>query len=1273
MPDESRNPFLGRREVAAILRTEVQLVGNPRAGLRVPCALGFGAVFPRLSFSFAEMPYGEIDTKSLGHGKELTSEPCFKKLKSTKEAYVFSHHRIQEKTGNDRAPVTVFDVKGNGHPQKDKTKTVLLKPLCDVMPGNRPAVVESIDSQISLGSNSMVVSSDDGIYSTSKAFIGPIYKPPEKKKYNERRNQTDTISGINDKGGLEEKPKFNSKKSEIDNELFQFYKEIEELENEKDDVEGTCEEPEPSQEQLTPYSQGHHNDLVKSGEEKKDLSNALQSHCGYQQYLGTEPDKYPYKGQVIPTFCDVSFTSFRPEWQSVRSFIVPHGPPALPSFSYHSNIQRFHAPLSPPPNIFHAQGDCQVPNGNSVDRCHFNWNCLTSAQNNKYIDCSRNGNSVQPSRNSYSVQDGYVSNGFCETGEEYWEDPFVDKLIGTDRFMNQHCQEEKLNKLQKLLILLRGLPGSGKTTLSRVLLAQSRDGIVFSTDDYFHHQDGYSYNVTQLGDAHDWNQNRAKQAIAQGISPVIIDNTNTQAWEMKPYVEMAIGKGYRVEFHEPETWWKFDPEELEKRNKHGVSRKKIAQMLDRYEYQMSISIVMNSVEPPNKGTQRPPPPQWRQRERDLKKTGHGLSKIKQQRNRKRNKKQTGLHGIMEKNSLGTLSCLPPGAQHPSPREDKGLEGTKRESKQSLPGGLEYKLRDFVNGYKEERWKNINHEEGFPNMVSIVELYNTPKNYLLKGGDSLFVNLSSIPNERSAPCQTVTQNLLCATGDDCSAIDREKHVENRRAMALDCQDRFAEAPCSLMQGREMENESVPSETKLCHQHGSKTSDKVSREEQGANTTETNSWAFFSINLSDEELQLGSDRQHYFGGWSERPHQIICEQRPKRDRWHRLTSPGKRGGLLKLISTSEGASVSESPEILIEEKRLIEDKNLLFPTENIDSLIEIETNIFSNCSPQLDIPKNALVSTGNRKRRQRRIFNLAPNFDLPRHTNISVKGREEGVLLMKSHTLETVLGEEKDRISVINKEEENKQKLMVFGCHPSWFCLDSIQDPPLNIGGQFNSHCLSFNKLRCSMYFYNSLIPSLVLQHSPSFWKVPFASKKLSVTYQSQTKVDNELNDIGLISSEIFSSQPDTLYSFKVTSDLHLLNERSGEKLKRREEPKPLQCLQTEENQDPTSTNFNSLGLPLSKAFAFQLVKLFGSPGVPLESLLPDDYVVPLDWKTLKMIYLQWKSSVQLVAPVWWSCRGPWLSRKVGVLEDACRSPEVPSLAPPLRKWFSSAPQ
>lgn len=31
----------------------------------------------------------------------------------------------------------------------------------------------------------------------------------------------------------------------------------------------------------------------------------------------------------------------------------------------------------------------------------------------------------------------------------------------------------------------------------------------------------------------------AKDAMRDGRSPIIIDNTNTQAWEMKPYVQMV--------------------------------------------------------------------------------------------------------------------------------------------------------------------------------------------------------------------------------------------------------------------------------------------------------------------------------------------------------------------------------------------------------------------------------------------------------------------------------------------------------------------------------------------------------------------------------------------------------------------------------------------------------------------------------------------------------------------------------------------------------------
>lgn len=76
-----------------------------------------------------------------------------------------------------------------------------------------------------------------------------------------------------------------------------------------------------------------------------------------------------------------------------------------------------------------------------------------------------------------------------------------------------------------------------------------------------------------------------------GRSPIIIDNTNIQAWEMKPYVSMvlefsksvyqqrsltsftltkiseqALEWGYSVDFCEPDTSWRFDPYELEKYN-----------------------------------------------------------------------------------------------------------------------------------------------------------------------------------------------------------------------------------------------------------------------------------------------------------------------------------------------------------------------------------------------------------------------------------------------------------------------------------------------------------------------------------------------------------------------------------------------------------------------------------------------------------------------------------------------------------------------------------
>ncbi|KAE8629428.1 hypothetical protein XENTR_v10000484 [Xenopus tropicalis] len=144
----------------------------------------------------------------------------------------------------------------------------------------------------------------------------------------------------------------------------------------------------------------------------------------------------------------------------------------------------------------------------------------------------------------------------------------------------------------KVLILLRGAPGSGKTTLARMLLQQNPLGINLSTDEYFYKKGQYRYDVNLLGEAHEWNHKRAKEAFEKNISPIIIDNTNLQAWEMKPYVSMAMKHKYKVTFREPDTWWKYKPKELERRNSHGVTKEKIKRMLENFE-RVTVNSILN--------------------------------------------------------------------------------------------------------------------------------------------------------------------------------------------------------------------------------------------------------------------------------------------------------------------------------------------------------------------------------------------------------------------------------------------------------------------------------------------------------------------------------------------------------------------------------------------------------------------------------------------------------------------------------------------------------
>ncbi|XP_054829326.1 NEDD4-binding protein 2-like 1 isoform X2 [Eublepharis macularius] len=138
--------------------------------------------------------------------------------------------------------------------------------------------------------------------------------------------------------------------------------------------------------------------------------------------------------------------------------------------------------------------------------------------------------------------------------------------------------------------------------LRRQLKREFPSAVIFSTDDYFFTEDGsYIFDPDCLEDAHKWNQKRARKAMKNGKSPVIIDNTNIHAWEMKPYVIMALENNYEVIFREPDTHWKFNVRELARHNSHGVPREKIQRMKEQYEHDVTFHIVLHCEEPARNG------------------------------------------------------------------------------------------------------------------------------------------------------------------------------------------------------------------------------------------------------------------------------------------------------------------------------------------------------------------------------------------------------------------------------------------------------------------------------------------------------------------------------------------------------------------------------------------------------------------------------------------------------------------------------------------------
>ena len=134
-----------------------------------------------------------------------------------------------------------------------------------------------------------------------------------------------------------------------------------------------------------------------------------------------------------------------------------------------------------------------------------------------------------------------------------------------------------------VLFLVRGLPGSGKTSFASAIW---NEYAVCEADKFFYDKEGnYNFDPSKLKEAHTWCKNQVEtrmidhQNNQQYYPEIAVSNTFTQEWEMEDYFKLAEKYGYKVVSLI-----------LENRhggqNVHGVPEDKLQIMKDRFQIKL---------------------------------------------------------------------------------------------------------------------------------------------------------------------------------------------------------------------------------------------------------------------------------------------------------------------------------------------------------------------------------------------------------------------------------------------------------------------------------------------------------------------------------------------------------------------------------------------------------------------------------------------------------------------------------------------------------------
>lgn len=111
------------------------------------------------------------------------------------------------------------------------------------------------------------------------------------------------------------------------------------------------------------------------------------------------------------------------------------------------------------------------------------------------------------------------------------------RVIELEKVVHLPQKEAELPRL----VLIRGLPGSGKSTKAS---GYREDGYQhFEADQFFQSEDGYAFDETKLSLAHAWCLEQTRKALADG-EHVVVANVFATEQDVQPYAD--LGFGYQI-------------------------------------------------------------------------------------------------------------------------------------------------------------------------------------------------------------------------------------------------------------------------------------------------------------------------------------------------------------------------------------------------------------------------------------------------------------------------------------------------------------------------------------------------------------------------------------------------------------------------------------------------------------------------------------------------------------------------------------------------------